>query len=598
MRRLMWALPLWLAASLAFGQTTTTEVVEFYHEGLDHYFITAEPVEIGYLDTGVVKGWARTGQKFVAGSPSSQLPGAEGICRFYGKPERGLDSHFYPATLAECVATREKYHPDTWLFESDNVFKLYLPDQNTGVCPATTTPVYRAWNNRPDVNHRYTTDRSLHLSMVAKGYKEEGFGGNGKPVVAMCALSASNPVAAGVPVPECTIAADNTFPRVGGSVTLTASCSNNPTKYVWSDALCASAGSSCRLTGAEVGYKNYTVKGGNAGGDGMAVGVLVQWQASTVLPPPSTTPTAPSCTIIANTSTPVIETELVLSASCTGSPTSYTWVGCPAPAGRSCRTIETVEGRKSYTVTATNTAGTSSPTTMTASWVRVAPPVGVNCTLFADPVSPVVGTPLRLTASCTGNPTTFVWSAPVCTGNSPTCTPTPQGRPGADEYVLTASNASGSHTATVRVLWQDPPLPPAPAPTGCQIVRFPTTFTTSLKFGRMIGLLMRTEEMAVEFTTPNYTSTVRGQLNSFEYFGAPQYKTGAISNKPCDFSFGAGKTNLDGPAGTNNNYFFLGKDHPKYVTLEPNQTYYYNLKSFGWTPETAEQQFAVEIYMP
>ena len=349
MRRLIWALPLWLAASLAFGQAATIEVVEFYHESLDHYFITAEPTEIRNLDTGVLKGWARTGQKFVAASPASELPGTQGICRFYGKPERGLDSHFYPATQAECVTTREKYHPDTWFFESDNVFKLYLPDQNTGACPATTVPVYRAWNSRPDVNHRYTTDRALHLSMLAKGYKEEGFGGNGKPVVAMCALSATNPVAAGAPVPECTIAADTSFPKVGGSVTLTASCSNSPTKYVWSDARCT-AGSSCTLTSADSGYKNYTVHGSNAGGAGVAVGVLVQWQPATVTgPPPPPVATGPSCTIVSSTLTPVINNDLILTASCTGSPRAYAWTNCPNATGASCKTSEAAPVVRTYT---------------------------------------------------------------------------------------------------------------------------------------------------------------------------------------------------------------------------------------------------------
>jgi len=234
---------------------------------------------------------------------------------------------------------------------------------------------------------------------------------------------------------------------------------------------------------------------------------------------------------------------------------------------------------------------------MTANWLAVAPPVGVNCTITANPVNPEVGMPLALTASCFGNPTIFAWVN--CSSTTSTCAPTPLARPGAVEYLLTASTASGStHTATVRVTWQDPPLPPPPAPTGCQKVKFPTTFTTSAKFGRMIGLFMVTQEMAVEFTTPNYNSTIRGQLNSFEFIGAPQYKTASISDKPCDFSFGSGKENLDGPIGTNNNYFSLGTDHSKYVRLEPNRTYYYNLKSFGWTPETARQEFAVEIYMP
>ncbi|MBA3505536.1 MAG: hypothetical protein H0T80_07105 [Betaproteobacteria bacterium] len=613
MRRLFWALPLWLASSLAFGQTTTTEVVEFYHEGLDHYFITADAREIGNLDTGVLKGWTRTGQKFVAVSPGSQVPGALGVCRFYGKPERGLDSHFYPATLAECVAVREKF-PDTWLFESDNVFKLYLPDQNTGVCPGSTVPVYRAWNNRPDVNHRYTTDRSVHLSMLAKGYIEEGFGGNGKPVVAMCAVSASNPVGAGLPSipivpvpivpvpivpvpgvtpPECTLAADNLYPKVGSTVTLTASCTNSPTKYVWSEASCSTATGSCTLTGSAIGYKNYTVKGGNAGGEGAAVGVLVQWQPATVTgPPPPAAPTVPSCTILSNTPTPVIATNLVLTASCTGSPTSYTWTGCPGATGRTCTTSEASEGSKTYTVTATNAVGNSSPTSMTASWVKIPPPVGVNCTIFPNPVSPVIGASLTLTATCVGNPTTFVWES--CSSTTSSCTPTTQTRAGSLAYVLTASNASGSsHRATVLVTWQDPPPPPGPTPTGCQIEVYP-----AVAVPRLTGLYMNSPNIAVKFKTPNYTSSGLGKATSVEYIGEQRYREASISDQPCDFSFSPGTGNLSGPGTTTYNLFTVGRTQAGIVRLEPNTKYYYNLRGFRWDPADAREQFAVGIDQP
>ena len=36
-------------------------VVEFYNADLDHYFITANPAEAAALDSGVLKGWTRTG---------------------------------------------------------------------------------------------------------------------------------------------------------------------------------------------------------------------------------------------------------------------------------------------------------------------------------------------------------------------------------------------------------------------------------------------------------------------------------------------------------------------------------------------------------
>jgi len=592
MRRLIWALPLWLAASLAFGQAATVEVVEFYHEELDHYFITADPVEIRNLDTGVAKGWARTNQKFVAGGASAELPGASGVCRFYGKPERGLDSHFYPANLAECVTTREKYHPHTWVFESESVFKLYLPDQNTGVCPATTVPVYRAYNNRADVNHRYTTERSVHLSMLAKGYVEEGFGGNGKPVVAMCALSASNPVAAGVPVPECTLAADNAFPRIGGSVTLTATCTNSPTKFTWSESACAAAsGNTCAVTSPDVGYKNYTVKGGNAGGDGVAVGVLVQWQPVSVAPPPPppVAQTAPTCTIQSSTLTPVINNDLVLDARCTGSPTSYAWQGCPTASGAGCRTRETSPVVRTYTVTATNNFGTSVPTSMTANWVTTPPPVGVNCTLFANPVSPAVGGAVTLTATCTGTPTTYTWTN-CSSNNQPVCTPTPLTSEGAQQYLLTATNASGSsHTASVIVTWQNAP-PPLPPPTGgVTVVDFKQT-----RFRTMDGLYLSTPILAIRFRTPA-TPGATGLLAATEYIGEARSRDSWLSTTPGGSAI-AGSTS--GPATTIQTRVAIGIDIPGHLKLDVGQKLYYNVRGSSWQPEDAREQFSVFIGLP
>ena len=38
--------------------------VEFYHQGLDHYFIAASAEDIMALDTGAIQGWTRTGDSF------------------------------------------------------------------------------------------------------------------------------------------------------------------------------------------------------------------------------------------------------------------------------------------------------------------------------------------------------------------------------------------------------------------------------------------------------------------------------------------------------------------------------------------------------
>jgi len=77
----------------------------------------------------------------------------------------GLDAHFYSADAGECVKLFRQnptywrseidgvFHTD-WVYESDNVFRINLPDMKSGACPSETVPAYRLWNQRADSNHR------------------------------------------------------------------------------------------------------------------------------------------------------------------------------------------------------------------------------------------------------------------------------------------------------------------------------------------------------------------------------------------------------------------------------------------------------------
>lgn len=176
-----------LASGAAIGEgaasLTTVQVVEFYHPGLDHYFMTADPIEIEAIDAGILDGWARTGYEFLAYSTASVGAGLSPVCRFYGLPAAGLDSHFYSGSPAECAAVLGEF-PSSWVLESSDVFQVQMPDASAGTCADGTEPVYRLWNNRTDSNHRYTTDPNVRMEMIASGYISEGYGPNG---VAFCA---------------------------------------------------------------------------------------------------------------------------------------------------------------------------------------------------------------------------------------------------------------------------------------------------------------------------------------------------------------------------------------------------------------------------
>ena len=163
------------------------DVIEFYHAGFDHYFMSADPVEINALDTGYFTGWTRTGHQFKAyAAGSSAGPTMNPVCRYYGLPSAGLDSHFYSASSIECWEVNQ-YYGTEWQIESDNVFQIDLPNATTGACPGGTIPVYRVFNHRHDANHRYMTSTTVRAQMEAAGWIREGYGPN---ATIMCAVGA------------------------------------------------------------------------------------------------------------------------------------------------------------------------------------------------------------------------------------------------------------------------------------------------------------------------------------------------------------------------------------------------------------------------
>jgi len=147
--------------------------VEYYNAALDHYFMSALQPDIDALDSGIIRGWRRTGFSFkVFPTQASGGPGVNPVCRFYIPPEHG-NSHFFSASLAECAAILQASATDPnysgYVYETPNAFYIALPDTMTGACPAGTIPVYRLWNQRIDSNHRYTTSLFIKQQMIAAG---------------------------------------------------------------------------------------------------------------------------------------------------------------------------------------------------------------------------------------------------------------------------------------------------------------------------------------------------------------------------------------------------------------------------------------------
>jgi len=144
-------------------------VVEFFHAGLNNYFITADPVEQTMVDSGAMGAWRRTGNTFKAG-------GSTPVCRFYGNAY-GPNSHFYTADESECANLNVIFNPITksWKFES---YDFATTQPSNGQCSSNLIPVYRAYNNGPargvDANHRITSNYVAYQQMIATGWSGEG----------------------------------------------------------------------------------------------------------------------------------------------------------------------------------------------------------------------------------------------------------------------------------------------------------------------------------------------------------------------------------------------------------------------------------------
>lgn len=145
-------------------------VYEYYNIDLKHYFRTSGAGESqSVLTGGAGAGWRDTKDYFLAWRDGTQ--GAVPVCRFYGTPGIGPNSHFYTADAGEC--TQVKKDPG-WTYEG---IAYYAKLPVNGNCPTDTIAIYRIYNNRwmyNDSNHRFTTDASVVQDLVSKGWVSEG----------------------------------------------------------------------------------------------------------------------------------------------------------------------------------------------------------------------------------------------------------------------------------------------------------------------------------------------------------------------------------------------------------------------------------------
>ncbi|MEO8133423.1 MAG: hypothetical protein ABI831_05570 [Betaproteobacteria bacterium] len=161
----------------------TATLIEYHNSLLDHYFMTIEGAESTGIDQGAAgPGWSRTGFAYeiypdTLGASRRVRP----VCRFYGTPGIGPNSHFFTLDAPECAKTRTDAG---WTLESASAFAAREPDRQSPLPEGTVRPacgtfrtLYRLYNNRfaqNDSNHRYVADAAIYQSMQAQGWKGEG----------------------------------------------------------------------------------------------------------------------------------------------------------------------------------------------------------------------------------------------------------------------------------------------------------------------------------------------------------------------------------------------------------------------------------------
>jgi hypothetical protein len=185
-----------LMSAATYAVEPSTQVVEYYHPILKHYFITASATDARLVDSGIAGvDWVRTGRSFGAWSSRDTAPGdAVMVHRFYSA---GAISHFYTAKddeirlLKDLEAKERAEIAGTnkpllgWGYEGE-AFMAVLP--KNGVCPSGTETISRTYNHGYETgeggNHRYISDDGLKQSMEDRKWSTEG--------VALCAPKSSS----------------------------------------------------------------------------------------------------------------------------------------------------------------------------------------------------------------------------------------------------------------------------------------------------------------------------------------------------------------------------------------------------------------------
>ena len=400
---------------------------------LDHYFITAEPKEINDLDTGVHTGLDPHRLPLLRHQgAAARTPARSPMCRFYSPT---LDTHFYSAKKSECEDVKDKFADTLDLRVRRSVPRVPV-DPATGVCAADTTPTYRLYNNRPDANHRYTDQ----IARVRVHEVQELHSRRRRQLPRSRSCSARPRAAIVVPArpnPRRTARSPRASgtPAIGSTLTLNASCTNNPTSYMWVGLHehAAPAATRRRRRPARRATRCYAA---NAQGPGTRSRSPSTWGSGGAAAAVAAAAPCRSARSRASTIAPVHGSPLTLTANCnqtrrratsgrsatTSSSRSVTSSRRARRRRKTCTVNSTMPGYARYAVDGKNSAGTGPRSPLDVYWGASSSGGGGGGggrrlrQAAARPIrfprarpsratsNPQIGTNIVLSASCSGNP--------------------------------------------------------------------------------------------------------------------------------------------------------------------------------------------------
>lgn len=187
-----------LAAGATCAAPPDLNVVEYFHRGTSHYFMTGSTDDQTLLDAAAAAGqFTRTGRSFAAWSTTASGRPAEAVAvvRFFSP---ALASHVFTSNPKDISALRAlpATASGSGFVDEGTAFFALAPVDNR--CDLGHKAIFRAFNNRPDGNHRYSNEIELHAEMVKTGFSDDA--------VAFCSTGVSSDAtvekSAGTPRPS------------------------------------------------------------------------------------------------------------------------------------------------------------------------------------------------------------------------------------------------------------------------------------------------------------------------------------------------------------------------------------------------------------